>query len=167
MIPGVKDIKVGDKQISKVYAGDKLVWENAKPEEYEVNLYDNKSFESQPASGKFDELFKIVELTKHGEKYHIRIQTQMTKYIGFKIVLEKLILDEKTSVPDDGIFEFNDVRLTDVNVIGDEDAELEELGVGVTYSIRFTGIENYNKYKNKSGYLVFTKKIKENRQNEI
>lgn len=158
MIPGIKDIKVGDKQILKVCVGDKLVWQKAKPVEYNVNLYDNESFKSQPGNGRFDELFKIAELTKHGEKYHIKIQTQMTKHIGFKIILEKLILDGKTSAPDDGIFKFNDVRLTDVNVTGDEDAELEELGVVVTYSIRYVGVENYNKYKNKSGYLVFTEK---------
>lgn len=155
MIPGIKDIKVGDKQILKVCAGDKLVWENTKPVEYSVILYDDASLKSRPEKGRLNKLFKISELKKHGKKYDIKVHTKAGKNLGVPMTLEKLVIGEKQSTLDGETFKFNDVVLKNVRLPGG--LGISGLGAEVTYSIRFAGVENHI-YKYKAGYLVFLKK---------
>ena len=154
MIPGIKDIKVGDKQILKVYTDNKLVWENTKPVEYSVILYDDASLKSRPEKGRLNKLFKISELKKHGKKYDIKVHTKAGKNLGVPMTLEKLVIGEKQSTLDGEIFKFNDVVLENVRLPGG--IGIDGLGAEVTYSIRFTGVENHI-YKDKAGYLVFVK----------
>lgn len=155
MIPGIKDIKVGDKQIAKVYAGDKLVWENAKPEEYNVILYDDASLKSRPEKGRLNKLFKISELKKTRKKYDIKVHTKKGKNLGVPMTLEKLVIGEKQSVLDGETFKFNDIVLKTVHLPGG--LNIDGLGAEVTYSIGFTGVEDHI-YKDKAGYLVFIRK---------
>lgn len=160
MIPGIKNIKVGDKQILKVCAGDKLVWENTKPVEYEIKVYKNNSLEEANFFQK--ELQKrLVKayITKNGDKYDLSIYTKEYENLSItRMVIGSDNIDYgNLPYPQPLVFEFKNVSLDEVPSLstGDNTA----LGTLVKeVPLKYHGTSSPPGLGRIRAYLVFVKK---------
>lgn len=160
MIPGIKDIKVGDKQISKVYAGDKLVWKNAKPVEYEIKVYKNNSLEEvNPFQKELQKRLVKAYITKNGDKYDLSIHTKEYESLSItRMVIGGDNIDYgNLPYPQPLVFEFKNVSLDEVPSLstGDNTA----LGTLVKeVPLKYHGTSSPPGLGRIRAYLVFVKK---------
>lgn len=153
MIPGIKNIKVGDKQISKVYAGDKLVWQKLKPIEYEIILCKDKSLQLSGMSRFYSRFVDKAYVSKINNKYNIIINTieDRLKISSMKIENQEFdyILNEYEDIPMS--FEFKNITMDDIQVHNTP-------AIGVTVNLKAKGPSTSTNVPYSTLYLVLYKR---------
>jgi hypothetical protein len=153
MIPGIKDIKASDKQISKVYAGDKLVWQKLKPIEYEIILCKDKSLQLSGLSRFYSRCVDNAYVSKINNKYNIIINTveDRLKISSMKIENQEFdyILNEYEDIPMS--FEFKNITMDDIQVQNTP-------AIGVTVNLKAKRPGSLTNIPYNTLYLVLYKK---------
>ncbi len=160
MIPGIKDIKVGDKQILKVYTDNKIVWQKANSTEYEIKVYKNSSLEEANSFQK--ELQKrLVKayITKNGDKYDISIHTKEHESLSItRMVIGRDNIDYgNLPYPQPLVFEFKNVSLDEIPSLSTGDNTV--LGTMVKeVPLKYHGTSSPPGFGRIRAYLVFVRK---------